>query len=273
MKRGRGRVCNPRRPRVGARVDAAPCANGRGLYARRVPESDARAARPPLTPVTRAIIMGCAGLYLTALALDPRAAVRDWSPLGVLSPSTWALYRLGMTSRPVLDLGWWWTVLTATYLHGGILHIAFNMLWTRELGTIVERFWGPARFLLIFNAGGVAGFVVSDYALGAPTIGASGAVFGLIGALIVLGHRRRATAFTKQMGQTALVLFAVSFLVPGVNNWGHAGGFAGGLAMAAALPFDDARPTGTATRIVAGLVVFTALAGIGASFLLTAELP
>lgn len=223
-----------------------------------------------MTPVVRAIVVACAVLYLVALALDPAAAIRDWSPLGVLSPSTVALYRLGMTSGHVTaDLGWWWTVVTATYLHGGILHIAFNMLWTREIGTIVERVWGPGRFFLVFNAGGTAGFVVSNLALGGPTIGASGGVFGLLGALIVLGRRRRHAAFTKQMWQTALVLFAVGFLLPGVNNWGHAGGFLGGLVAAAALPLGDVRPEGRVVRAGAVVLGLLALGGAVASFVLT----
>jgi rhomboid protease GluP len=223
-----------------------------------------------MTPAVRAIIVGCTILYLAALALDPAAAVRDWTPLGVLSPSTVALYRLGMTSEHVVgDLGWWWTIVTSTYLHGGILHIAFNMLWTREIGTAVERLWGPGRFFLIFNAGGTAGFVVSNVALGGPTIGASGAVFGLLGALIVLGRRRRAAAFTKQMWQTAIVLFAVGFLLPGVNNWGHGGGFLGGLVTAAAMPLHDDRPEGRTVRIAATVLALLALGGVVASFILT----
>lgn len=235
-----------------------------------MPEPAPRRQRLPTTPAVRAIIVACALLYVLALALDPRAAVQDWSPLGVLSPSTAALYRLGMTSGAVVDrLGWWWTVLTAIYLHGGILHIAFNMLWTWEIGPIVERVWGPGRFFLIFNAGGVAGFLVSNATFGGPTIGASGAIFGLIGALIVLGRRRRAAHFTSQMLQTAIVLFVVSFLIPGVNNWGHAGGFAGGLAAAAALPLADERPEGRVTRSAAvGLALLT-LGGVAASFALT----
>jgi rhomboid protease GluP len=237
-----------------------------------MPEPAVRRERLPTTPVVRGIIVACAVLYVLSLGLDPRAAVRDWSPLGVLSPSTLALYRLGMTSGPAWDYGWWWTVFTATYLHGGILHIAFNMLWARELGTVVERVWGPRRFFLIFSAGGAAGFVLSDFALGAPTIGASGAVFGLIGALIVLGHRRQAYAFRTQMVQTAVVLFAVSFLIPGVNNWGHAGGFVGGLAMAAALPLAEAGPAGSLVLGADVALAFVTLGGVLASFVVTSTM-
>jgi len=225
-----------------------------------------------MTPAVRGIIVACGVLYVIALALDPSAAVQDWSPLGVLSPSTLSLYRLGMTSGDAWAFGWWWTILTATYLHGGVLHIAFNMLWTRDLGTVVERVWGPGRFFLIFNAGGAAGFLVSNVALGAPTIGASGAVFGLIGALIVLGHRRRAAAFRKQMAQTAAVLFGISFLIPGVNNWGHAGGFVGGLLAAAVLPLADVRPEGRVEIGTAGVLVLVTLGGCVASYVLTATM-
>lgn len=234
-----------------------------------MPVSDERRERLPLTPAVRAVIVACSALYVAALAFDPRASLHVTSPLRALSPSDTALFRLGMTSGPLVAYGCWWTVLTATFLHGGILHVVFNMLWTREIGVIVERVWGPARFFVIYAAGGVAGFVLSNAVLGAPSIGASGAVFGLIGALIVLGRRRRAAAFTKQMWQTAVALFVVGFLFPGVNQWGHAGGFAGGFVASAALPLADERPEGRGVRAVALVVALAALGGVIASLVVT----
>ena len=86
--------------------------------------------------------------------------------------------------------GEWWTLVTAIYLHGGVLHILFNVLWIRQLGPAVEELYGPARCFVIFTVSGAAGFVVSNL-LGVPfTVGASGSIFGLLGAMVAFGRRR-----------------------------------------------------------------------------------
>jgi rhomboid protease GluP len=236
------------------------------------PQTPPPAPRPrrPSTPVVRAVIGVQIALYVAALLLDPGHVPLDpRRPLSFLAPNGWALLRLGMTSGRLWELGFWWTVLTAVHLHGGLLHLAFNALWTREIGTVVERWWGPGRFFLVYSAGGVGGFVVSNIALGAPTIGASGSIFGLLGALIVLGRRRRAAQFTRQMWQTAAVLFAFGFLIPAVNNWGHAGGFVSGMGAAALLPLADVRPERRVVRALAIAVALVTLIGFPLSFLAT----
>ena len=218
--------------------------------------------------VARALIVGSAVLYVLSLALDPSAALRDLTPLGFLSPSSFALYSLGMTGMPVWQDGWWWTVLTATYLHGGLLHLVFNMMWLWNLAPMIRQGWGTARFFLIFNAGGIVGFLASNAISGAPTIGASGGVFGLIAALIVLSRRVGAHDFARQIWQTATFLFLVSFVMPNVNNWGHAGGFAGGWAAAWLLPLERERQEAIAERLLAGGLVAATLGGMVASYLL-----
>lgn len=137
-----------------------------------------------------------------------------------------------MTGAFAWYAGHWWTLITAIYLHGGILHILFNVLWIRQLGPAVEQLFGPARLATIFTVAGVAGFALSDYA-GVPfTIGASGSIFGLLGAMVAYGRQRGGvfgSLVLRQYGQWALVLFIFGFLMSGVNNLAHAGGFAGGL--------------------------------------------
>src|SRR5207245_7931715 len=74
--------------------------------------------------------------------------------------------------------------------HGGLLHIIFNVLWIRQLGPKVEEYYGPARLVVVFSVSGVLGFVVSN-AFDVPfTVGASGSIFGLLGALVAYGRKR-----------------------------------------------------------------------------------
>ena len=113
-------------------------------------------------------------------------------------------------------------MLTATYLHGSLLHILFNVLWIRQLGPDVGHFFGPARYFIIYTVAGAVGFILSNLLLGAPTVGASGAIFGLFAAIIVYGRNHKTqmmSLMTRQMWQWAILLFVMGFLMSGVNNW------------------------------------------------------
>ena len=153
--------------------------------------------------VAKAITLVCGAAYLLALALDPGALTRPRGLYNLLSPSSAALDALGMTGAYALARGRWWTLLTAIYLHGGLLHIAFNMLWVNQLAPAVEEVYGRARLIVIFTAAGVLGFALSGL-LGAQfTVGASGAVFGLLGAMVAYARRRGGTygmAVLRQYG-------------------------------------------------------------------------
>jgi rhomboid protease GluP len=181
--------------------------------------------------VTRLITVACIALYVASILLDPIAALRPRGPLDLLSPSGAALLRLGMTGAQPWALGWWWTLITAMYLHGSILHILFNVLWIRQLGPAVQELYGNGRLFVIFTVSGVAGFVLSNV-LGVPlTVGASGAIFGLLGAMVAFGRRRGGVfgrMVLRQYGQWALILFLMGFFISNVNNLAHGGGFVGG---------------------------------------------
>ncbi|MEK7371639.1 MAG: rhomboid family intramembrane serine protease [candidate division NC10 bacterium] len=179
----------------------------------------------------RIVTVVCVVAYAAALLLDPAAAMRPRGVFNLLSPSGGALLALGMTGAYPWQLGYWWTLLTAIYLHGSLLHIAFNLLWIHQLAPAVEQAYGRSRLVLIFTGGGVLGFVISNWAGVGTTIGASGAVFGLLGAMAAYGRSRGGLfgmAVFRQYWQWAVVLFVMGFLMPGVNNFAHAGGFAGG---------------------------------------------
>jgi rhomboid protease GluP len=181
--------------------------------------------------VGTAVIAVSVGAYVAALLLDIQAAARPTGPFDILSPSGVALDRLGMTGAYAWARGRWWTVLTAIYLHASVLHLLFNMLWVNQLAPAVEELYGRSRLILIFTAAGVAGFVVSNLVGVTFTLGASGSVFGLFGAMIAYGRTRGGRfgmAVVRQYGPLAAVLFIMGFLMPGINNLAHAGGFVGG---------------------------------------------
>lgn len=188
--------------------------------------------------------------------------------MGLLpSPSYISLNLLGWADIRLILAGHWWVLVTAIFLHGGVLHILFNMLWVRDLGPQTEYLFGPHRMLVIFIFSGIAGNLVAVFSpvlfnslLGTrlnllPVIGASGAVFGLMGAIIAYGKRRGGIFgrhLVRQMGMWAAILIAMGFLLPGVSNAAHIGGFAGGFLIGLILNPD--RPSvGRTASLWAGL--------------------
>jgi rhomboid protease GluP len=213
--------------------------------------------------VTQVIVVVCVGLYVASLVGDPAGALRPRGPFDLLSPSQRMLDTLGMTGAYAWAAGRWWTPLTAIYLHGNLLHVLFNVLWIRQLGPAVEEAYGPARLMIIFTVAGVAGFVVSN-AVGVPfTIGASGAIFGLLGAMVAFGRRRGGvfgSLVLRQYGQWALVMFVFGFFMSGVNNLAHLGGFAGGLGTGLVLAMSERRAETTFDHVVAAALALVTVA-------------
>jgi membrane associated rhomboid family serine protease len=128
-----------------------------------------------------------------------------------------------------LSEGEWYRLLTAAFLHYGPIHLAMNMLALWWIGRPLEDWLGPLRYLLLYVVSGLAG---SAGALllnpGAITVGASGAIFGILGAAIVL--ERQGTFVLGGSAITLLVVnLAFTFAVPGISRGGHLGGLAGGV--------------------------------------------
>jgi len=214
------------------------------------------------------IVAACVVLYIASLVLQPEAILRapgGGGPFGMLfnllSPGTRALYQLGMTGGAAWSQGWWWTLFTAIYLHGGLLHIFFNVMWIRNLGPSVDEVYGPARGFVIFSVAGAAGFLVSNIAVNTPTIGASGSIFGLLAAMIVYGRRTGSSMLTQQLWQWAIIMFVMGFVMSSVNNWAHAGGFAGGWVAGEAMRFGHEKRESLGVQILA--LGFLALTVVG----------
>jgi rhomboid protease GluP len=208
----------------------------------------------------------CIALYVLTLVLDPTALLSSRGPFSMFSPSSRALIDAGATGVSLWQAGRWWTVITAIYLHGGPLHILFNILWIRQLGPAVEELYGPSRFVVIFTVAGAVGFIASDLVGYGLTIGASGSIFGLLGAMVAFGQKRGGTfgaMVLRQYGQWALLLFIMGFLMNGVNNVAHAGGFAGGFAAGLTLALAEQRNETSVDQLLAAGCIALTLAAFG----------
>jgi rhomboid protease GluP len=212
--------------------------------------------------------------------------------LGLVSPSRRALFLFGASGAlPVFLAGRWWTVLSAGWLHGGILHIFMNMMALRQLAPGVADLFGAGRMTIIYTVSGIAGFVLSSFAGaflpdivffrlgeftvglrgGEFTVGASASIAGLIGALLAYGHRSgsgMALSYAKSYG---LMLVLIGLFFPTIDNYAHAGGFGGGYVTARLL--DPMKPERIDHIAIAVLCLVASLVSIvvsmfhGAQFL------
>ncbi len=193
----------------------------------------------------QAIITVNIAYYLLSLLLTSRHSF-SLSPFGFLSPDQSSLLLLGATGTvPIDEFGRPWSLLSANYLHGGLLHILFNLMALRQVAHWVINEYGTSRMFTIYTLGGVCGYVVSYFA-GVPfTIGASAAVCALIGSLLYYGKSRGgaygAMVFHEVWGWV-VGLFLFGFIMPGINNWAHGGGILGGILVGMLLGYGEKRP-------------------------------
>jgi rhomboid protease GluP len=199
--------------------------------------------------------------------------------LTLFAPDWYASLQFGGTGYVPFQLGRWWTVLSYMWLHGGILHLVVNMMSVRNLVPTIAHLYGPGRTVIIYTAGGVCGGLLSStvgvygngflpgWLHGSPqTIGASGALFGLLGALAYYGRRGGSRAIDEVAWRWILSGLAFGFMMFGlVDNWAHLGGLAGGYFTAKWL--DPLHPERGDHVIVAALCLVASLAAIVASLL------
>ena len=213
------------------------------------------------------VMVVCVALYVITVLVGDSSRLFKGGLMRFGSPDQHILYLFGMTGGAAWQWGHWWTLLTANYLHGGILHIVFNMIWLRQFGTAVSIGLGPARFLIVFTVTGVSGFLLSNFYSGVPTIGASCSILGLIGMLLGISRRWPGSLPSAHVRElvacTAMCLF-FGFAIPGVNNAGHIGGFLGGFGLAWIFPVRRERE-GLSTVIVAAVLLVLTIVSFGLS--------
>ena len=190
------------------------------------------------------VVGTCVIVYALTLLFDVGSV--GTSGLAMLGPSPVANFLFGATGAiPIFQYGRWWTVLSAGWLHGGVLHIFMNMMAVRQLAPAIADVYGPGRTAIIYVASSAVGFTFTSLAYifippiviipgfiglqGSPiTVGASASIAGLIGAVLAYSHHTGSTIAKAYASQYIIGLVVIGFLFPGIDNYAHAGGFAGG---------------------------------------------
>jgi len=155
----------------------------------------------------------------------------------------------------------WWRLVTAMFLHSGLIHIGFNMMALMQLGPSLEELYGSGRYLFLYTLAGAFGFLVSAFTVHL-SLGASGAILGLVGAMLAVTSKRGG-AYMRELRSrlisSVVMLFAIGFF-PGfaIDNWAHGGGLLVGYLLGRV--FVDRQPMNASERRDAALL--GGLAGI-----------
>ena len=169
-------------------------------------------------PVTKALIGLNVAIYLITVVQGA----------GIDSPGGSLFDKMALFG-PLVDNGDWWRLITAAFLHGGILHIGFNMFALWVIGGPVESYLGRARYLGLYLVAGLAGS--AGALLQAPdavTVGASGAIFGILGSMLILEWQLTGKLAGNAMTWIVINL-VIGFAVPGISWGGHVGGLVAGI--------------------------------------------
>jgi rhomboid protease GluP len=182
-------------------------------------------------PIVLAIIVANVAVFFWEVSsgafMDPKAAIEAG-----LRGTT--LIEQGALVRAEVLAGEWWRMITATFLHGGFSHLIGNMIVLYIVGMACEHAFGAARMGLVYFGSGVAGSTLSLIANPGPSVGASGAVFGVLAAVVVMLHRNQDRFYVRDK-RIGFVLAAwaawqllTGFLSPFIDNFAHLGGLSGG---------------------------------------------
>jgi rhomboid protease GluP len=213
-------------------------------------------------PVTTVLLI--ANVIMLGVSWMALAATGGGGGLSIL----WGLggatqYRLGASfPYSIFYMNEWWRVVTAMFLHGGLIHIGFNMMALLQFGPAIEELYGSARYLFIYVFTGAFGFLISAR-FGNFSLGASGALLGLVGVMLAVTTKRGGTQMRElrsRLISSVVILFALGFMRMGMDNYAHGAGLAAGFVLGKI--FADRQPVNVGERRrayalgwVAGLVV------------------
>jgi membrane associated rhomboid family serine protease len=195
-----------------------------------------RSAMQAKAPVVLSIIVACVIVYVLQMANDAVTFNYAMNPYGVY-------------------LGEWWRLFTAMFLHSptSFIHIIFNMYVLYMYGPQVEDAFGHVRFALLYVAAGLAGSAAS-YAVGCDGgVGASGAIFGIVGVLVVYLRNRGHMALVNSLLAFIGINLVIGFVIPNIDNAAHIGGLVGGLALG--YGFDNGGRVASTARQIATLAL------------------
>ena len=181
---------------------------------------------------TAATLTATPQLTYVLIAINVAVFVATMATAGRLTGTAGTVYQHGALYGPAVAAGDWWRIVSAGFLHAGVLHLAFNMYFLYFLGTMFEPAIGKLRFGTIYFVSLVGGsFGALLLSPDAVTVGASGAVFGLMGAGILAMRARGIDPMQSGLGVALLLNLGITFIVPGIAIGGHLGGLAAGFAV------------------------------------------
>lgn len=210
-----------------------------------------------LTPslVMNVIIYTNAIMFFICLIYSGKNMILSFNPFYAFTPSTDILIFLGASGRiPIIKFEAWSSLITANWLHGGLLHILFNMMALKTLAPLVMKEFGLFRMFSIFTLSGMAGFLLSYFGNVNLTIGASSGLCGLIGAALFFGKSRGGSwgqVVYKQTSGWVVSLLLIGFLVPNINNWGHGGGLVTGILLGWIFGYNENRAENIFDKLLA----------------------
>lgn len=228
---------------------------------------------PTNAPVTYCMLSLCCLLYGICLLYSTRSGnplmpqgggLTAIFNIGAIDGRTLALLGSTLPMPYIIGLGQPWRLITAVFLHGSLMHIVFNMWVIMDIGPMVEELFGSARYLFLYIATGAFGYVISALA-GQNSVGASGALLGLIG--LLLASTTRSSSASSQMLRSNLIKWIVyiaimGFMFSGIDNYAHFGGLAAGFVLGKL--FIDRPPQGQSETRVANILGWgTAIVVIG----------
>ncbi|HWS80401.1 MAG TPA: rhomboid family intramembrane serine protease [Rubrobacter sp.] len=184
-------------------------------------------------PVTFGLIAACVTVY-AAVAIAGQGYGYPLN-VGLVTQPPEVLARGALVPAAVAG-GQVWLLLSSMFLHSGFIHLALNMLSLYFLGSFVEQAFGKSRFLALYLCSGLAGGIAYLYfgAFEVPAVGASGAIFGLLGGVFGYSVRRGTFSWQNPLIRQLLILTAlnlyIGFSVPNISNTAHIGGLLGGAA-------------------------------------------
>jgi len=188
---------------------------------------------PTTSPMSYGILTLCCVLYGMSLLWTTRISGLQPPPSGLFGIFSLGginghvLIQLGASLPLPLDLAQPWRLVTAVFLHGSLLHIGFNMWVLMDIGPILEELYGSARYLFIFVLTGIGGYILSSFT-GHFSVGASGALLGMIGVLLSLTIGRKSSTLEmlrSQLIRWLIYIAVLGFVVQGIDNMAHLGGF------------------------------------------------
>ncbi len=210
------------------------------------------------------------GFCIACIAVFLADRASAWLVYGLQAPAySGILTQLGARVNSAIAAGQYWRLLTPVFLHGGILHLFMNVLALLIWGPIAEYFFTKKRYWLLLLGSGFLGCVAGFAFSSSSSVGASGAVFGILGAFLSIRSQNRAF-FDRFFGIQILIYIGISlgmgFLQGSIDNWGHIGGLAGGYLLGLAFGFGPFRGRTAVRAGAAALFIVICAAGMAWGF-------